>query len=70
MPDAPTGTDWTEREIDLIVADYFDMLALAGRGVRSSRRNVTPRYRRSPGAAAVPSSSSTTTSVPCWTGSA
>ncbi len=24
----PTGTDWTEREIDLIVADYFDMLRL------------------------------------------
>lgn len=22
----PTGTDWTDREIDLIVADYFDML--------------------------------------------
>lgn len=28
MSDAPAGTDWTEREIDLIVADYFDMLAL------------------------------------------
>lgn len=24
----PTGTDWTAREIDLIVADYFDMLRL------------------------------------------
>ena len=24
----PTGTDWTQSEIDLIVADYFDMLAL------------------------------------------
>lgn len=23
----PTGTDWTDREIDLIVADYFDMLS-------------------------------------------
>lgn len=22
----PSGTDWTDREIDLIVADYFDML--------------------------------------------
>ena len=22
----PTGTDWTDKEIDLIVADYFDML--------------------------------------------
>ena len=24
----PTGTDWTDREIDLIVADYFDMLRM------------------------------------------
>lgn len=24
----PTGTDWTDSEIDLIVADYFDMLRL------------------------------------------
>ena len=24
----PTGTNWTDREIDLIVADYFDMLRL------------------------------------------
>lgn len=24
----PTGTDWNDREIDLIVADYFDMLTL------------------------------------------
>lgn len=27
VPD-PTGTDWTKREIDLVVADYFDMLRL------------------------------------------
>ncbi|MGH6906792.1 MAG: DUF3883 domain-containing protein [Aestuariivirga sp.] len=26
--DDPTGTEWTAAEIDLIVADYFDMLAL------------------------------------------
>jgi hypothetical protein len=32
MPDAVTGTDWTDREIDLIVADYFDMLGLELRG--------------------------------------
>jgi hypothetical protein len=25
---APTGSDWSEREIDLIVADYFDMLRM------------------------------------------
>ena len=25
---APAGMDWTDREIDLIVADYFDMLKL------------------------------------------
>lgn len=28
----PTGTDWTTAEIDLIVADYFDMLAMELRG--------------------------------------
>ena len=27
LPD-PTGTDWTDQEIDLVVADYFDMLHL------------------------------------------
>jgi hypothetical protein len=26
--DDPTGSDWTDDEIDLIVADYFDMLQL------------------------------------------
>ncbi|MEO3387593.1 DUF3883 domain-containing protein [Mesorhizobium sp. CAU 1741] len=42
MPDALAGTDWTEREIDLIVADYFDMLALtlAGRPFVKSQRNA------------------------------
>lgn len=28
MSDALAGSDWTDREIDLIVADYFDMLSL------------------------------------------
>ena len=32
MPDAPPGTDWTDHEIDLIVADYFDMLGMELRG--------------------------------------
>ena len=32
MRDAVIGTDWTDREIDLIVADYFDMLGLELRG--------------------------------------
>jgi hypothetical protein len=27
-PPDPTGTDWSDQEIDLIVADYFDMLRL------------------------------------------
>lgn len=42
MSDAPAGTDWTEREIDLIVADYFDMLALdlAGRSFVKAQRNA------------------------------
>jgi hypothetical protein len=26
--DKPTGTDWSDQEVDLIVADYFDMLRL------------------------------------------
>ena len=32
MDAGPIGTDWTTAEIDLIVADYFDMLALELRG--------------------------------------
>lgn len=38
----PTGTDWSEREIDLIVADYFDMLALelAGKEFVKAHRNA------------------------------
>jgi hypothetical protein len=42
MPDAITGVDWTDREIDLIVADYFDMLALelAGRPFVKAQRNT------------------------------
>jgi hypothetical protein len=42
MPaDDPTGTDWTTGEIDLIVADYFDMfrLELAGVPVNKAERN-------------------------------
>lgn len=35
------GTDWSEREIELIVADYFDMLdeELRGRRVNKAQRN-------------------------------
>jgi hypothetical protein len=38
----PTGTDWTDAEIDLIVADYFDMLALdlSGRSYVKAHRNA------------------------------
>jgi hypothetical protein len=38
----PTGTDWTDREIDLIVADYFDMLRLelAGQSYVKAHRNA------------------------------
>lgn len=32
MADGATGTDWTDGEIDLIVADYFDMLRLQHAG--------------------------------------
>lgn len=41
LPD-PTGTDWTQAEIDLIVADYFDMLRLeiAGKPYVKSHRNA------------------------------
>jgi len=37
----PRGTDWTDREIDLIVADYFDMLRLelVGQHFVKKRRN-------------------------------
>lgn len=38
----PTGTDWSDREIDLIVADYLDMLAmeLSGREYVKAQRNA------------------------------
>jgi hypothetical protein len=38
----PTGTDWTDQEVDLIVADYFDMLQLdlAGTHYVKSHRNA------------------------------
>ncbi|MBL8707744.1 MAG: hypothetical protein JNL25_01005, partial [Rhodospirillaceae bacterium] len=37
----PTGTDWTSTEIDLIVADYFDMFRaeMAGMVVNKAERN-------------------------------
>jgi len=35
MPDAVAGSDWTDREVDLIVAHYFDMLARELRGAPS-----------------------------------
>lgn len=39
--DTSTGTDWSDREVDLIVADYFDMLRLelAGETYVKKRRN-------------------------------
>lgn len=38
----PTGTDWTDTEVDLIVADYFDMLRLerAGEPFVKAHRNA------------------------------
>lgn len=42
MPDDVAGRDWTDREVDPIVADYFDMLGLELRGeaVIKVRRNA------------------------------
>lgn len=42
MADPITGTDWADREVDLIVADYFDMLSLelAGRPFVKAHRNA------------------------------
>lgn len=42
MSDALAGSDWTDREIDLIVADYFGMLALelAGKPFVKAHRNA------------------------------
>jgi hypothetical protein len=39
--DKPTGTDWSDREVDLIVGDYFDMLRLelAGESYVKKHRN-------------------------------
>jgi hypothetical protein len=39
--DDPRGTDWNDRDVDLIVADYFDMLRmdLAGEPYVKSHRN-------------------------------
>ena len=38
----PTGTDWTDREVDLVVGDYFDMLEMeiAGHPYVKSHRNT------------------------------
>jgi hypothetical protein len=40
--DKPTGTDWSELEIDLIVADYFEMLGLelSGQSYVKAHRNA------------------------------
>lgn len=45
MPDALAGSDWTDREIDLVVADYFDMLALelAGQSFVKAQRGAALR---------------------------
>ncbi|MBM3492380.1 MAG: hypothetical protein FJX68_18460 [Alphaproteobacteria bacterium] len=42
IPPDPSGQDWSDREIDLIVADYFGMLALevAGRPYVKAQRNA------------------------------
>ncbi|CAN7685960.1 DUF3883 domain-containing protein [Mesorhizobium amorphae] len=42
MSDALAGSDWSDREIDRIVADYFDMrsLELAGRPFVKAQRNA------------------------------
>lgn len=42
MADERIGQDWSEQEIDLIVADYFDMLAmeLRGQSFVKARRNA------------------------------
>lgn len=42
MPDTIAGSDWADREVDLIVADYFDMLAMELRGepVVKTQRNA------------------------------
>ncbi|CAN7580445.1 DUF3883 domain-containing protein [Mesorhizobium sp. LjNodule214] len=42
MSDTPAGNDWSDREIDLIVADYFDMrsLELEGRLFVKAQRNA------------------------------
>lgn len=48
-PSDPTGTDWTVQEIDLIVADYFDMLRIelsGGRYVKAERNRELQRLTR------------------------
>lgn len=43
----PTGTNWSDREIDLVVGDYFDMLRmeLLGRSYNKAQRNRTLQER-------------------------
>jgi len=49
----PTGTNWSDREIDLVVGDYFDMLRmeLLGRSYNKAQRNrgLQERTHRSRG---------------------
>ncbi len=42
-----SGTPWTEREIEVIVNDYFEMLEieLAGDSVVKAQRNRSPHRR-------------------------
>ena len=42
MAEGTAGTEWSEREIDVILANYFDMLSLelAGRPYNKSERNA------------------------------
>jgi hypothetical protein len=48
-PSDPTGTDWSDQEIDLIVADYFDMLGIelsGGHYVKAERNRELQRLTR------------------------
>jgi hypothetical protein len=49
MTDDPAGTDWSEREIDLIVADYFEMLQFERAGtpyVKAERNRALQELTR------------------------
>src|SRR3954447_615779 len=47
MSDSITGSDWTEREIDLIIEDYFAMfdMEVAGIPFNKAERNRTLQVR-------------------------